>query len=151
MVCLDADLRVVDIRTVIPLFSGSFDAAALESIDRAIPESNDDPPRYDTRFVALGYAVPDASGYPEVFDWQRLKVVEEWLSCRGVQLLGIQVSDHEQWASTGPMYSFVTYPIADELPRTVVIPGPHPFDSCECAACAPRRQPLRRGRSPRSV
>jgi hypothetical protein len=151
MVCLDADLRVTDTRTVTTSFSGSFDAATLESIDLAIPDSNEDLPQYDTRFVALGYDVADASGYPEGFDWQRVKVVEEWLSCRGVQLLGIQVSDHQQWASTGPMHSFVSYPLADGLPRAVVIPGPHSFDSCECAACAPRRERLRRGRSARSV
>ncbi|MBX9471657.1 hypothetical protein [Microcella sp.] len=143
MVCLDADLRVTDICTVIPSFSGGFDAAALDLIDRAIPDNNEDLPKYDTRFVALGYHVADASGYPEGFDWARVKVVEEWLSCRGVRLLGIQVSDRECWASTGPMYTFATYPLADELPRAVVIPGPHPFDSCECAACAPRRLRLR--------
>ena len=151
MVCLDADLRVVDIRTVIPSFSGSFDATALESIDLAIPDSNEDLPQYGTRFVALGYEVANASGYPEGFDWERVKVVEEWLSCRGVELLGIQVCDNERWASTGPMHSFFTYPLHDELPRAVVIPGPHPFDSCECAACAPRRQQLRSGRSAGSV
>ncbi len=151
MVCLDADLRLTDTRTVIPSFSGSFDAATLESIDLAIPDNNADLLKYDTRFVALGYDVASVAGYPEGFDWQRVKAVEEWLSCRGVRLLGIQVSDHEQWVSTGPMYSFVTYPLADELPRTVVLPGPHPFDSCECAACAPRRQQLRRGRPARSV
>lgn len=151
MVCLDADLRVVDIRTVIPSFSGCFDAAALESIDLAIPDSNEGFSQYDTRFVALGYDVANVSGYPEGFDWQRVKVVEEWLSCRGVQLLGIQVCDHEQWASTGPTHSFDSYPLGDDLPRAVVIPGPHPFDCCECAACAPRLQRLRRGRSTRSV
>ena len=151
MVCLDADLRVTHICTVIPSFSGSFDAAALDSIDRAIPANDDTLPQLDTRFVALGYEVDDVTGYPEGFDWERVKVVEEWLGCRGVELLGIQVSDHERWASTGPMYSFVTYPLADELPRVVVIPGPHPFASCECAACAPRREQLRRGRSLRSV
>ena len=151
MVCLDADLRVTTVRTVIPTFSGRFDAAALDSIDTAIPVDDENFPKYDTRFVALGYNVDDASGFPEGFDWERVKVVEEWLGCRGVELLGIQVSDREGWASTGPMYSFASYLLADELPRVVVIPGPHPFDSCECAACAPRRQHLRRVRSVRSV
>lgn len=151
IVCLDADLRVLDIRTAIPSFSGSFNAAALESIDLAIPDSNEDLPRYDTRFVALGYDVANASGYPEGFDWQRVTVIEEWLSCRGVQLLGIQVSDHEQWASTGPMHSFASYPLADDLPRAIVIPGPHLFGSCECAFCAPRRRQLLPEQSARSV
>ncbi len=151
MVCLSADLRVTDIRTVIPSFSGNFDAATLESIDWAIPGDNDALPQLDTRFVALGYDVGDASSYPEGFDWERVKVVEEWLSCRGVRLLGIQVSDHDGWASTGPMYSFDSYPLEDELPRVVVLPGPHPFDSCECAACTPRRKRLRSGPSARSV
>lgn len=151
MVCLDADLRVTDVCTVTPSFSGSFDAATLESITMAIPDNDDDLPKYDTRFVALGYAVADASGYPEGFDMERVRILEELLGCRGVRLLGIQVSDQEQWASTGPMYSFGSYLLADELPRVVVIPGPHPFDSCECVACAPRRQHLRPGRSVRSV
>lgn len=105
MMCLDADMRVTDIRTVLASFSGCFDAAAVESIDVAIPDNNDDLPKFDTRFVALGYDVADVSGYPEGFDWQRVKVVEEWLSCRGVRLLGIQVSDHERWASTGAVGS----------------------------------------------
>lgn len=151
MVRLDADLRVTDIRTVIPSFSGSFGPATLESIDVAIPDSNDNLPQLGTRLVAFGYRVADASGFPEGFDWERVTVVEEWLSCRGVQLLGVQVADHERWASTGPMYSFESYPLDDELPRAIVIPGPHPFDSCECAACGPRRLRLRPGRSVRSV
>ena len=151
MVCLDADLRVTTVRTAIPSFSGRFDAAALDSIDTAIPANNESFPKYNTRFVALGYEVTDVTGYPEGFDWERVKVVEEWLGCRGVELLGIQVSDHEKWASTGPMHSFASSPLTDEWPRVVVIPGPHPFDSCECQACAPRREHLRRARSMRSV
>lgn len=151
MVCLSADLRVTDVCTVVPAFSGSFDAATLDSIDRTIPGDDDRLPQLDTRFVALGYDVADASHYPEGFDWERVKVVEEWLGCRGIRLLGIQVSDREQWASTGPMYSFDTYALDDDLPRVVVIPGPHPFDSCECAACTPRRRRLRSRRSTRSV
>lgn len=151
MVCLDRDLRVTDVRTVISSFSGNFDAATLESIDACIPENDDTLPELDTHFVALGYEVAAVSGYPEGFEWERVEAVEGWLECRGVRLLGILVSDDEKWASTGPMYSFVTYPLADELPRTVVIPGPHPFDSCECAACAPRRQRRRPGPPARSV
>lgn len=151
MVCLDTELRVTSVRTVMTAFSGRFDAAALDSIDTAIPVDNENFPKYDTRFVAIGYEVTDVTGYPEGFDWERVKVVDEWLGCRGVELLGIQVSDHEGWASTGPMHSFASYPLADDLPRVVVIPGPHPFDSCECAACAPRRQCLRRGWPVRSV
>lgn len=151
MVCLDADLRVTDIRTVIPSFTGSFDAAALESIDEAIPDDDEDLPQLNTRFVALGYNVASTSGYPEGFDGARVTVVEEWLGCRGITLLGIQVSDHECWASTGPMYSFATYLLAEELPRAVVIPGPHPFGSCECASCAPRRSNRRPEQSARSV
>lgn len=151
MVCLDADLRVTDIRTVLPSFSGNFDADALDSIDRAIPGDIDELPQFDTRFVALGYDVGDASRYPHGFDWERVKVVEEWLGCRGVRLLGIQVSDHEQWASTGPMHSFETYVLEDDLPRVLVIPGPHPFGVCPCAACAPKRERRRSRRSTRAV
>jgi len=79
---------------------------------------------------------------PEGFDWERVKAVEERLARRGIQLLGIQVCDDESWASTGPMYSFESYAL-DDLPRAIVIPGPHPFASCECVACAPQRQRLR--------
>ena len=101
--------------------------------------------------IEAGYDIADTSGYPEGFEWERVTVVEEWLGCRGVGLLGIQVCDGERWASTGPMHSFESYPLKDDLPRAVVIPGPHPFDSCKCAACAPRRQRRRPGPSTGSV
>lgn len=150
MVCLDADLRVTDVRTPIPVFAGIFDHSALDSIEAAIPNDDDLMPQLDTRFVSLGYRVRATSGYPEGFDWERVKAVEERLARRGVRLLGIQVSDGESWASTGPMYSFESYAL-DDLPRAIVIPGPHPFASCECVACAPRRQRLRSGPSTASV
>lgn len=142
MVCLDADLRVTDVRTLIPAFTGVFDHSALDSIEAAIPEDDDLAPQLDTRFVGLGYRVTAISGYPDGFDWERVKAVEERLARRGIQLLGIQVCDDESWASTGPMYSFESYAL-DDLPRAIVIPGPHPFASCECVACAPKRQRLR--------
>lgn len=142
MVCLDADLRVTDVRTLIPAFAGVFDHSALESIEAAIPDEDDLVPQLDTRFVGLGYRVTATAGYPECFDWGRVKAVEVRLARRGIHLLGIQVCDDESWASTGPMHSFESYAL-DHLPRAIVIPGPHPFASCECVACAPRRQRLR--------
>jgi len=73
MVCMDADLRVTDVRTTIPEFAGVFDRAALDSIEATIPDDHDDSPRLDTRFVALGYDVSTTSEYPEGFDWERVK------------------------------------------------------------------------------
>lgn len=146
MVCMDADLRVTDVRTPISAFAGVFDQVTLDSIEATIPEDHDDFPHLDTRFVALGYDVSTTSGYSEGFDWERVKTVEERLSRRGVRLLGIQVSDDESWASTGPMHSFESYAL-DDLPRAVVIPGPHPFATCECAACAPKPPPAQSGRA----
>ena len=151
MVCLDADLRVSDICTVTHSFSGDFNPSELSAIDGAIPADDETLPQLDTRFVALGYSVVDASGHPEGFDWPRVSVVEELLGRRGIRLLGIQISDHEKWASTGPMYSFASYSLGDDLPRAVVIPGPHPFATCECDACAPRRPFPRSGPRARSV
>ena len=91
------------------------------------------------RYVALGYRIPSIEGYPEHFDWDRVRVFDEWLGCRGITLLGIQVSDGERWASSGPMHRFEDYALDEDLPRVLVIPGPHPFLTCECAACVPRR------------
>ncbi len=141
MVCMDEDLRVTDVCTPIPVFAGVFDQSALDSIEAAIPDDHHDFPRLDTRFVALGYDVLTTSG----FDWERVKTVEERLGRRGVLLLGIQVCDDRSWASTGPMYSFESYAL-DDLPRAVVIPGPHPFATCKCTACSPKR----RQRTPRT-
>lgn len=66
MVCLDADLRVTDVRTLIPAFTGVFDHSALDSIEAAFPEDDDLAPQLDTRFVGLGYRVTAISGYPRV-------------------------------------------------------------------------------------
>lgn len=142
MVCLDADLRVTDACTVIPFFSGVFDPAVLDAIEASLPDDHADFPQLDTRFIALGHTAADSSRYPHGFDWEQVTDVEKRLALRGIRLLGIQVCDDEGWASTGPMHSFESYAL-DDLPRTVVIPGPHPFASCECLACAPRWQRLR--------
>jgi hypothetical protein len=150
IVMLDAELRLVAVRTVSTDFGGALDSATLEAVDNAIPEPDQDDDsvdRFAVQYVALGYEVPTIAGYPEGFDWDRVKVFEEWLGCRGVDLLGIQVSDGEGWASTGPMYSFESYALEEQIPRILVIPGPHPFLTCECAVCAPRRANWPRGRT----
>ena len=139
MVCLGDDLRLLDIVTVMPRFSGHFDAAALDLVESAIPDSHDSLPQLTTRYVALGYTVADASQYPHGFDMDRITALEGWLSCHGVRLLTIQVADDEGWASSGPMHSFDSYLGTEDLPRAVVIPGPHPFGTCECVACATKR------------
>ncbi len=151
IVMLDADLRLLAVRTVSTQFAGSLDGATLEAVDAAIPEPDEDEEegasRYAVRYVALGYRMPSIAGYPERFDWDRVKVFDEWLGCRGITLLGIQVSDSEGWASSGPMHRFEDYPLDEDIPRALVIPGPHPFLTCECAVCAPRRAGWQRVRS----
>lgn len=141
MVQLDRDLRLMRTRTVLPNFTGTFDAATVEAVDAAIPgpDDDDDEGRWAVRYIALGFDVSDVSPYPESLDWDRVKVLDEWLSCRGIGLLGIQLYDDEGWVSTGPMYSFESYVGSEDLPRVVVVRGPHPFGSCECVACAPQR------------
>jgi len=62
MVCLDANLRVTDVRTPIPAFAGVLDHSALDSIEAAIPDDDDLAPQLDTRFVGLGYRVTATSG-----------------------------------------------------------------------------------------
>ena len=81
-------------------FAGDLDAAALEAVNNAIPVWDDGKEfdRFAVRHAALGYIVRDVSPYPEGFDWDRVKVVEESLSRRGIHLLGIQVSDGERFA-----------------------------------------------------
>lgn len=141
MVCLSDDLRLIDTVTPLESFTGQFDATALDVIERAIPQNHDSLPQLTTRYVALGFTVPEASQYPHGFDWERIGVLSEWLECHGVRLLTIQVADEEGWASSGPMYSFTSYPGYEYLPRAVVIRGPHPFGTCDCAACTAHRVP----------
>jgi hypothetical protein len=151
IVMLDSELRALSAQSVVPRFDGSLGTATLEAVDAAIPEPDEDDDevsaRYAVRYVALGYRIPSIEGYPEGFDWDRVRVFDEWLGCRGITLLGIQVSDGERWASSGPMHRFEDYALDEELPRVLVIPGPHPFLTCECAACAPRRARWQRARS----
>ena len=148
IVALDRDLRLVALRTALTSFAGDLDAVALEAVNDAIPVwDGEELDRFAVRYVGLGYIVRDVSRYPEGFDWDEVKAVETWLSLRGIHLLGIQVSDGEQFASTGPVHAFDSYALeGDELPRILIIPGPHPFLRCECAACAPRREAWERAR-----
>lgn len=148
LVALDRELRLVASCTAVTSFAGDFDSAVLEAVDAAIPEPDGGVgfERFAVRYVGLGYRVPDVSPYPEGFDWDRMKAVEEWLSHRGIHLLGIQVSDGERFASTGPIHMFESYALEEQIPRILVIPGPHPFLTCECAVCAPRRESWRRAR-----
>lgn len=149
IVMLDADLRLVDVRTVSTTFTGTLDSTTLDAVDAIIPGPSDDEAlaRHGIQYVALGYQVGSIEGYPEAFDWDRVTVFDEWLGCRGITLLGIQISDGEQWASTGPVHRFEDYALEEDIPRVLVIPGPHPFLSCECAACAPRRALWQRTRT----
>jgi hypothetical protein len=45
------------------------------------------------------------------------------------------------------MHRFEDYALDEDIPRVLVIPGPHPFLTCECAVCAPRRARWERARS----
>ncbi len=154
VVSLDADFRVIAVTEVVDDFSGSLESVSLERLDAAIPRHDDDDEfaaRYAVRFAALGFEVSKVDGYLEGLDWGELARIEDWLDCRGIELLGVQVFDPEWWASTGPAKTFSTYGDSENYPRMLVIRGPHPFLSCECAVCGPERERWRRAREERAT
>ncbi|HEY0260633.1 MAG TPA: hypothetical protein VGC18_12375 [Lacisediminihabitans sp.] len=51
------------------------------------------------------------------------------------ELLGQVVFDPDGYFSSVPRYSFRDYPELEHLPRTAILPGPHPLMSCDCLAC----------------
>lgn len=145
VVSLDGDFRVTSIDEV----AGTIESASLEAVDAAIPDHDPDDEiavRYAVRYAALGLEVPTVEGYLERIDWEHVRRIEGWLDCRGIELLGIQISDGERWASTGPMKTFDTYLGSENYPRVLVIRAPHPDFTCECVVCASRRETLERAR-----
>jgi hypothetical protein len=59
------------------------------------------------------------------------------------------VHDTEWWGSSGPMHRWESYGLSEDIPRVLVIPGPHPFMDCQCAVCGPREAALAAGRASR--
>lgn len=59
-------------------------------------------------------------------------VLRKAAEARGFEFIGHIVLDDEHWYSSGPMYSFRDY--GGDLPRALVVRGPHPFQ-CDCVAC----------------
>lgn len=150
VVSLDGDFRVVASQAAAQPFGGEFASISLESVDAAVPRHDEDDEfdsRYAVRFVALGFKVPKVDGYIESLDWDRYRVLKEWFGRRGIELLGVYVDDGEYWAATGPMKTFSTYVGSENYPRVLVVRGPHPFLTCECAVCGPERERLDRLRA----
>ncbi len=151
VVALDADFRVVALTAVLGDFSGDLATVPLSSIDDVIPEHDEDDEfaaRYAVRYAALGYRLdrlPDGEGA----DPGEAKI-RDWLSCRGIDLIGTYVTDGTMWRSSGPMKTFSTYLCAEDYPRVLSVRAPHPFLTCECVVCGPERESLERARSART-
>jgi hypothetical protein len=131
IVCLDSKLQPLVNERIAEEYLGSLD---LHGIDvRAAVE------RKHVKYFAIGHRVPDTHPHQD-FDhhYEHNQNVIEELEGKGFVLLGHQVHDTEWWGSSGPMHRFESYALSEDVPRVLVIPGPHPFDNCDCAACGPR-------------
>ncbi|HMF59332.1 MAG TPA: hypothetical protein VK595_03120 [Vicinamibacterales bacterium] len=93
------------------------------------------------RYFAVGHPVPELDsrgGFWREYDGgERVRATTAGM---GLHFLGHLVHDKEWWGSSGPVHRFEDYPGSDEVPRAIVIPGPHPFLECDCAACGPRNR-----------
>ncbi|GAA2089879.1 hypothetical protein GCM10009840_30870 [Pseudolysinimonas kribbensis] len=132
MVTLDADLRPIHRSIVERDYDGVLDEGILARVD-ALVEKED-----GACFAVLGHRVSDATGFLQHLDWDAEKALLDILRCRSIDLLGYMGYDSERWATTGPVYRFTDYPLADHVPRTLVVRGPHPFLECRCIACQNR-------------
>jgi len=144
--CLDERLQPVHFGRLAEKFEGSLDVHADAIRDAVRRES--------VRYFAVGHRVADC--YPgrdldEFYDSERLVVAE--LEAEGFTFLGQQTHDTDGWSSSGPMHRFESYVDGDKFPRVLVIPPPHPFAECACAACGPRnaRWAAARAENPRAT
>lgn len=153
VVALDADFRVISVTSVPEEFHGDLAALPLASIDAVIPEHDEDDEfavRYAVRFAALGFRVERLPNEWEGPDAGEAKI-REWLSCRGIDLLGTYITDGTMWHSSGPMKTFSTYLGAEDYPRVLSVRAPHPFLTCECVVCGPEREALEHARAARAA
>lgn len=151
VVALDADFRVISLTSVPEEFRSDLGAMPLAAIDDVIPEHDEDDEfaaRYAVRFVALGYRVDKLPAYDEPEPGEAR--IREWLSCRGIDLLGTYMTDGAMWRSSGPMKTFSTYLGAEDYPRVLSVRAPHPFLTCDCVVCGPEREALERARAARA-
>lgn len=151
VVALDADFRVISLTSMPEEFQGDLGAIPLSAIDDVIPEHDEDDEiaaRYAVRFVALGYRVDKLPAYDEPEAGEAK--IREWLSCRGIDLLGTYMTDGTMWRSSGPMKTFATYLGAEDYPRVLSVRAPHPLLTCECVVCGPEREALERARAAHS-
>jgi hypothetical protein len=153
VVALDADFRVISLTSVPDAFHGDLAAVPLASIDAVIPEHDEDDEiavRYAVRFVAVGFRVERLPNEWEGPDAGEAKI-RDWLSCRGIDLLGTYMTDGTMWRSSGPMRTFSTYAGAEDYPRVLSVRAPHPFLTCECVVCGPERRRLELAREARAI
>jgi hypothetical protein len=131
IVCLDSKLQPIINARIADSYLGSLDLHAAE----IVPEVQRD----EVKYFAIGHRVPDTDPHQEFYRHYEVgRGVIDDLQDRGYAFLGHQVHDAEWWGSSGPMHRFESYVLSDDIPRVLVIPGPHPFMDCTCAVCGPR-------------
>ncbi|MDH6180083.1 hypothetical protein M2152_000265 [Microbacteriaceae bacterium SG_E_30_P1] len=135
IVCLDENLRLVHFARIADTYRGSLDEHAAE-IREAVG-------RERVKYFAIGHRLGRelSSTYENAFD-DDSEVIKD-LEAQGRVFLGHQLHGDETWASSGPMYFFESYFISENVPRILIIPGPHPFLDCTCAYCGPREEKRR--------
>lgn len=129
----DADLRPVVETTAVAAFSGEFDDSAITAVESILDAAD-----FEVRFVAVGYGIGKVDSCYHWAGDDAHRPLREMIEARGARCLGIFVADGEYWATTGPAHGFESYLEGESMPRTIVIPGPHPLFTCTCVYCGPR-------------
>jgi hypothetical protein len=140
IVCLDSTLHPIANQRIADRYRGALDQHTTEIIDQVDREG--------VKFFAVGHRVADTQPHQDFYHhYDDQQGVVAGLTDQGFVFLGHQVHDSEWWGSSGPMYRFESYALDESVPRVLVIPGPHPFLDCDCAACGPRNARSAAGRA----
>ncbi|HYH11300.1 MAG TPA: hypothetical protein VD789_03005, partial [Thermomicrobiales bacterium] len=118
MIALDADLRLLWVKTIAHDFRGRFDGPTVLAAEKRLKNPA-------VAYVAFGHRVPDVAHYQHHhLRPEDLRVLDRFLARRKLTSLGVIICDGEKWASTGPLHTFEHYTDGEDLPRTLVIPPP---------------------------
>jgi hypothetical protein len=140
IVCLDANLQPLVNRRIADTYLGSLEVHRAEIIAEV--------EREEVKYFAIGHRVADTEPHQDFYHhYEDERGLVEELEDRGYVFLGHQVHDSEWWGSSGPMHRFESYGLGEDLPRVLVIPGPHPFIDCDCAVCGPRNAAITAARA----
>jgi hypothetical protein len=135
LVCLDADLRL-SFCGIVPDLEIDVDTEAIRADQiHSIVAAADRP---ESRYFAVGHLVRAVERDHPLVLLDAHDQLEAAGAERGLELLGYLVFDAVRWCSTGPMFDFRSYPLAEDLPRSLVIRGPHP-SGCGCPGCGTRQ------------